>query len=41
MFIHYTGRKKLENQKLTSIFVSELKIKWTNDPRTTVNDHLQ
>ena len=36
MFIPYTGRKKMENQKLTSIFnfCFELKIKWTNDPRT-------
>ena len=24
----------MENQKLTSIFNFELKIKWTNDPRT-------
>ena len=37
LFIHHAGRKKLENQKLTSIFIFnfELKIKWTNDPRTT------
>ena len=37
MFTHYTGRKKLENKKMTSgfpIFVFKLKVKWTNDPRT-------
>jgi len=36
MFIHYTGRKKLKNQKMTSIsiFVFKLKNKWTNDPLT-------
>ena len=37
---HYAGRKKLENQKLSSIFNFELKIKWTNDPRTIATETL-
>ena len=40
MLIHYTERKKMENQKLTLIFNFELKIKWTNDPRTATETRL-